>query len=410
QWVSTGQSGLLSIAAAGMPPWRRAITPAVGGLAALAVTSLSRPLLKNSKFKEYIEAVRLHNGRLSFHSTFWRTISSSVSIATGAAVGREGSMIQFAAAATSHVGQRWKQLRLPLAQQVACGVAAAVAAAYQAPIAGIFFALEIVIDQDARQDIASLLVASVSGAWVSRAILGAGPLFAVRQPVKLDVRDAWLIFSIAVLMGLLGPLYYWLNRSLKLSRKVRFPLFWSGALVGMLSLLTTQVWGNGDAALLSLLQSTPAIPELLLILLCRLCATTVCVGTGTIGGIFTPTLFVGSVLGMLAGHWTHASSPLPFAILGMGCLLSSVTHAPLMATFMTVELTGQWQLLPLALLSNLIAWQLAAQISPHALYALASPTPTAPLPENRPEPAGGAPERRARCPFGSAAPQVEPVP
>ncbi|HEY4050825.1 MAG TPA: chloride channel protein [Acidobacteriaceae bacterium] len=383
QQVITGESGLLSSAAAHLPLWRRGITPALGGLAALAVLAISRRLGAISGFKDYVEAVRLEEGHISLRPTLWRTISSAFSIATGAAIGREGSMIQFAAAVVSSLGRRVKHVQLPLAQQVACGVAAAVAAAYQAPIAGMFFALEIVIGRFAWDEVPSLLAAAVAGGTVSRALLGAGPLFAPRLfPLHgllgIDLPHASLLLPMAVLLGVLGPLYSWLVRSLQGARKLPVALFWSGALVGALSLFTTEVWGNGDAGLLSIMQSSPALAMVLVVLLCRICATTLCVGTGAVGGVFTPTLFAGSAMGLLAGHMMHIANPPLFAIIGMGCLLAAVTHAPLMATFMAVELTGQWPLLPLALICNLVAWQIAIRISPRSrsLYALASPVPT----------------------------------
>jgi CIC family chloride channel protein len=153
------------------------------------------------------------------------------------------------------------------------------------------------------------------------------------------------------------------------------PLVWSGIFVGLLSLKFTEVWGNGDAALLNVMHAPQALGALLAVLILRICATTFCVGTGVVGGVFTPTLFAGSAIGLLATHFLHVSDPLLFAVVGMGCLLSAVTHAPLMATFMTVELTGQWMLLPLILVCNLIAWGVARSISHHSLYALASPEP-----------------------------------
>src|SRR4030088_2655679 len=105
QWLVTGHSGLLAQAAEGLPPWYRVITPAFGALAAMAVIWAARRFAKSGNFEEYIEAVRLNGGRIAFLPTLWRTISSAFSVATGAAIGREGSMIQFATAATSWLGE-----------------------------------------------------------------------------------------------------------------------------------------------------------------------------------------------------------------------------------------------------------------------------------------------------------------
>jgi CIC family chloride channel protein len=108
----------------------------------------------------------------------------------------------------------------------------------------------------------------------------------------------------------------------------------------------------------------------------RLIATTFCVGTGTIGGVFTPTIFAGGAVGYLVALSLHLPNPTAFAILSMGALLSAVTHAPLMSAFMTVELTGAWHLLPFILGSAFAALAIARRLSPHSLYAIATPEPT----------------------------------
>jgi CIC family chloride channel protein len=143
QWVFVQQTGTLPIAAATLPPARRILTPMIGAAFASLVLWMMRRSAPDLRFEEYVEAVRLGDGRIPFLSTVWRTASSAFSVATGAAIGREGSMIQFAAAISSWVGERSPLRNLSLSRQVAYGAAAAVAAAYQAPIAGIFFAMEL---------------------------------------------------------------------------------------------------------------------------------------------------------------------------------------------------------------------------------------------------------------------------
>ncbi len=375
QWSFTGHSGLLSDAAEHLPLWRRAITPPIGALFAMAVIWATKRFAHKRRFEEYVAAVRLNDGKLSFGPTLWRTVASAFSVATGAAIGREGSMIQFATATTSLLGQRIELSRLPLATQVACGAASAVATAYQAPIAGMFFASEIVVGRITMSEAPLFLVSALVGSLTGRYILGSGPFFAVHAHLRIDIHHIVLALLLAALIGAFAPAYDWLIRSLRSTAKWPLPLFWSAVLVGLLALHSPEVWGNGDAALLGIMQASPAASTLLSILALRLCATTFCVGTGTVGGVFTPTLFAGGALGLLAVHLIHASDPLLFAIAGMGCLLAAVTHAPLMAALMTVELTGQWMLLPLVLLCNATAWAVARSISPNSLYALATPEP-----------------------------------
>ncbi|MDT7816259.1 MAG: chloride channel protein family [Acidobacteriaceae bacterium] len=396
QWLVTGHSGLLAQAAEGLPPWYRVITPAFGALAAMAVVWAARRFAKSGNFEEYVQAVRLHGGRIAFLPTLWITISSAFSVATGAAIGREGSMIQFATATTSWLGEHAALSRIPLPTQVACGAAAAVATVYHAPIAGVFFAAEIVMGRIMIRTIPLLLVSALTGGVTGAWLLGGGPLFAIRMFPGMDFgieRSTICAVLLPVLMGLLGPAYYWLTRSLRNTSRLPLPLLWGGVLVGVLSLSSTLVWGNGDAALLQITQSSPAAWTLFSILVLRLCATTLCVGTGTVGGVFTPTIFAGGAIGYLGAHLLHMPSPL-FTILSMGCLLAAVTHAPLMASFMAVELTGQWSLLPYILLGSVIAWTIARMISPHSLYAIATPEPAGEALESNPPTAGRRSQRK----------------
>jgi chloride channel protein, CIC family len=375
QWVFVQQTGMLPIAAATLSPTRRVLTPIIGAaLAALVVWMMRRSAL-DLRFEEYVEAVRLRNGRIPIFPTIWRTASSAFSVATGAAIGREGSMIQFAAAISSWVGERSPLRNLSLSRQVAYGAAAAVAAAYQAPIAGVFFAVEIVLGEWAWNDIPQLFLGSSTGWLVSRLLLGAGPLFPVRGSLPMTHNLLWVL-PLAVVLGAGGPAYQKVLHFSRVAKRLPFALLWSGLAVGLLALIEPDVWGNGDAALLGVLQNKTIFLGVISVLACRLIATTFCVGTGTVGGVFTPTLFTGAALGLAVGHLLHNPQPSILAICGMGLLMAAVTHAPLMAALMAVELTGQWHLLPILLPCSLLASFIARTISRESLYAIASPEPT----------------------------------
>jgi chloride channel protein, CIC family len=368
------QTGMLPVAAAALTPVRRIVTPIIGAALATLVVWMMRRSTSRLCFEEYVEAVRLRNGRIPFLATAWRTASSAFSVATGAAIGREGSMIQFAAAITSWVGQRTPIRNLSLARQVAYGAAAAVAAAYQAPLAGAFFAAEIVLGEWAWNDVSPLLLASASGWIVSRMVLGAGPLFPVAGRLHITPDLLWVL-PLAVLLGASGPAYQKLLHLSRAASRLPFALLWSGLAIGLLALIVPKVWGNGDAALIGILQNKATVLGILGLLACRVAATAFCVGAGTVGGVFTPTLFAGAAVGLAAGHLLHAPEPLILAVCGMGLLMAAVTHAPLMAALMAVELTGQWHLLPVIIPANLLACFIARTISRASLYAIASPEP-----------------------------------
>jgi CIC family chloride channel protein len=374
QWVFLQQAGMLPIVAATLPPTRRILTPIIGAALATLVVWMMRSSAADLRFEEYVEAVRFRNGRIPLLSTVWRTASSAFSVATGAAIGREGSMIQFAAAISSWVGERSPLRNLSLSRQVAYGAAAAVAAAYQAPIAGIFFVTEIVLAEWAWSDLPQLLLASSTGWLISRLLLGAGPLFPVRGSLPMTHDLLWVL-PLALVLGAVGPAYQKLLYFSGAAKHLPFALLWSGLAVGVLSLIEPKVWGNGDAALLGILQNKMMLVGIFSVFTLRMAATTFCVGTGTVGGVFTPTLFAGAALGLAAGHLLHYPGPSIMAVCGMGLLMAAVTHAPLMAALMAVELTGQWHLLPIILPCNLLASLIARTISRESLYAIASPEP-----------------------------------
>ena len=375
QWVFVQQTGTLPIAATTLSPTRRVLTPIIGAALATLLVWMMRRSAADLHFEEYVEAVRLRNGRIPLRSTVWRTASSAFSVASGAAIGREGSMIQFAAAFSSWVGERSPLRNLPLSRQVAYGAAAAVAAAYQAPIAGVFFAVEIVLGEWAWKEITQLLFASTTGMLTSRFLLGAGPLFPVRGSLPLTQDLLWVL-PLTLVLGAGGPAYQKLLHLSRVAKRLSFALLWSGLVVGVLALIEPKVWGNGDAALAGILQDKMLLLGIVSVLACRLVATTFCVGTGTVGGVFTPTLFIGAALGLSAGHLLHNPEPSILAICGMGLLMAAVTHAPFMAALMAVELTGQWHLLAIILPCSLLASFIARTISRESLYAIATPEPT----------------------------------
>ena len=375
QWIFTQSSGLLPEAASFLSPGRRLLTPGLGALCATIVLFAVKRWSRAESAVEYVEAVRVHNGNIPFTSTLWKTVSSAFSVATGAAVGREGSMIQFAAATTSWLGARARWTSVPLSRQVAYGTAAAVAAAYQAPVAGVFFALEIVLGEWAWAEVPQLALASVAGWLMSRLILGAGPLFGVPGAVSLTANALWAL-PLAVLLGVGGPIYQKLLRTFHFIGRWPLALVWAGLGVGLLGLSRTTVWGNGDLALMNVLKGDHALASVALVLALRLLATTLCVGAGTVGGVFTPTLFAGAALGLASAQLVHANIPIFLALVGLSTLLAAVTHAPFMAGFMAVELTGQYHLLPWLLLLNLLAWFVARSLSKRSLYAISSEVPT----------------------------------
>jgi CIC family chloride channel protein len=226
----------------------------------------------------------------------------------------------------------------------------------------------------------ALLISAGAGALMSYLFLGGGPLFAAAAPVQFNLRDALPVLLGAVIIGSFGPLYFRIIESLRLMAKLPWPMVWSGLIVGLLSCLRPETWGNGDSGVLEIMSGKISLETAAIVLILRLGATAACVGSGVIGGVFTPTVFAGSVLGLLYGSPVHtvfgSTSPvIGYAVLGVVCLLASVTHASLMAALMTVELTGTAHWFPAVFLCSLVSFQVATLISADSLYAVATPDP-----------------------------------
>jgi CIC family chloride channel protein len=215
---------------------------------------------------------------------------------------------------------------------------------------------------------------------MSHYLLGHGPLFPVGSAIRFHAVDCIPVATCAIAFGALGPAYFRLIKAARFLRRWPLAIVWSGAIGGAFSCLRPEVWGNGDSGVLEIMTGSLTVEAAVILLALRLFATAACVGSGVAGGIFTPTVFTGSVLGLLWGHCLHlllpsVAGPISYAVLGIGCLLASVTHAPFMASFMTVELTGTPEWLPVILLCSLTSWQIAKAIKPHSLYTAATPEP-----------------------------------
>ncbi len=323
---------------------------------------------------DVLEAVHLKDGVLPLRSTAVRAASSLVTVASAGPVGREGAIVLLPAAVGSALG-RWARLpprRLRLL--VACGAAAGLACAYNTPLGAALFAMEIVVGSFSLEALAPLVVASATGTLLARRLFDSAPLF---QVPPLALSSAWEVAAVAVLGVLAGigaSAFLWaLRAAAAMWRRTRLPrplsMALAGAAVGVAVLRYPEVVGNGREAIADLFRSPVAPAHALALLGLRLALTPLTVGAGTVGGVFTPTLFVGAMLGYAFGAGVHAlvpaaaGDPRTWAIVGMGALLAGTTHAPLTAVVMVFEMTLDYPVaVPLlvgAALSALVATRLA---------------------------------------------------
>ncbi len=385
QVVFSGNHGSLVEMARNLPWHTRIWLPAAGGFIAgclLLVAKRKTPGDGNrSLHTDYVEAVAIGNGVMPVGKSLWRSISSLFTIASGGSIGREGPMVQLAALAASLIG-RWvhfdpQRLRL----LVACGAAAGITSAYNAPIAGAFFVTEIVLGSIAMESFGPLVVASVVANITMREFAGYRPPYEMPVFPPVTGPEVLLFVALGLLCGLLAPQFLGLLDIAKTGfgrLKVPLPvkLALGGLVCGILSVWTPEVWGNGYSVVNSILHSPWTWTALATVLVFKLIATAATVGSGAVGGVFTPTLFMGAVLGCLFGQGMHAlwphgtSAPFAYAMVGMGAFLTGATQAPLMAILMIFEMTLSYEVVLPLMLSCVVAYFVARATGKASMYEI----------------------------------------
>jgi CIC family chloride channel protein len=361
QRVLTGQyTGLVETAEL-LPWWARIAVPTIGGACAGALLWLAARTRNQSRSVDYMEAVAVGNGQLGSRAALLQAASSFFTIGSGGSIGREGPLVQLAATVASKIGQ-WTQAPVPrLRLLVACGAAAGIAAAYNAPIAGALFVAEVVLGSIAMESFGPLIVSSVVSDATTRHFLGYGPVY---QVPHIHFGEPWelaLYALLGVLLGHLAPTYLALLerarvgfRSLRLGLPLTLAL--GGVIVGLISVRVPSVWGNGYSVVNEMLNDQLPLEALAIVLVAKLVSTAATVGSGAAGGILTPTLFMGAALGALFGGALHRIDPhsssqlAAYALVGMGGFLAATTHAPLTSILLIFEMTLDYEVvLPLML-------------------------------------------------------------
>ena len=367
-----------------LPWWGRLLLPTMGGVAGGAILKYGLKWAPKRGADDYLEAITIGDGNLGVRQTLIKSASSLCSVDSGASIGREGPMVQLAAMIGSVLG---RALRLPREQRqmmVACGATAGITSAYNAPIAGSLFVVEIAMGSLSKTTLGPLIVSAVVANVVTRWCLG---LNAVYQMPPFTIITGWEVFAYAglgIVCGFLAPVFRWaLDTFRKLFDRLDGGLIVNMALgglgIGLIAVWEPDVWGNGYSVVNSILHLSWTWQALLIILVLKIVATALCAGSGAVGGVFTPSLFVGAALGGLYGHVLVGLSPLSdtvvagYTIVGMGAFLASVTYAPLMSILMIFEMTLSYQAVLPLMLACVIGHYIAQHIRPDSIYGRVDP-------------------------------------
>ncbi len=381
QWL-LGKQNLSVIQMAESLPWFvRVLLPTLGGLLAGGILVLAQHY-KNGAPSDYMESIAFGDGHVPVRHTLLRSFSSLITIASGGSIGREGSMVQLAAMCASIIGQiaRFRPRPERLRLLVACGAAAGITSAYNAPIAGAFFIAEIVLGAIYMESFGPLVVASIVANITMRALPDYKPTYEMPTFPAIPDLELLAFAGLGIVAGLAAPQFLLLLDFARIRFRnsgwpVPLRLAIGGLGVGIISIWEPGVWGNGYEVVNSLLHNPWTWTAVLSILAFKVVATVFTAGSGAVGGVFTPMLFVGAASGFLFGQvvgalWPHASAPFTYAIAGMGAFLAVATSAPIMAILMIFEMTlSAPALLPLVI-SCIVAYFIALPSNSRVMYSV----------------------------------------
>jgi CIC family chloride channel protein len=300
---------------------------------------------------QIMEVVAVGRRVVRFRQSLARTFSSLLVISSGGSEGREGPIIQMAAASASAVARGVKVSPERAQILVACGMAAGVAGAYNTPISATLFVMELIIGSFSMSIFGPVVVSAAVSSVATRAVLGDAPLYHV-EPFHITSAFEFLPYVPLGLLAGVGAVF--LMRALRLAKRAFDAMRWrdelrmclAGAGVGIIGLWFPEVWGNGFEGTNLVLAGDVAVGTIAALCLAKIVATSLTIGSGGVGGVFTPALMIGATLGCLVGSgaqavFPHLSAPVYcYGLLGMGGLLAATTRAPILAVIMMFELTS----------------------------------------------------------------------
>jgi chloride channel protein, CIC family len=350
--------------------WRGIVVPVAGGLVLGAVMSLSGRF-RSRRIVDPIEANAIYGGRMSLLDSLGVGLECLISSGSGASVGLEAGYTQVGSGLASKFGEILRLRRNDLRILVGCGAAGGIAAAFGAPLAGAFYAFELVLGGYTVAALAPVVVSALAGSVVAQQLSDhAGPIPIATNALPIWQNELPLVLIVAVLASLVGiALMMAVTQSERLLAGLRVspalkPAI-GGIAVGMLAWSFPQVLSSGHGALESTLYALLSTPlplrEMAIVLLLKCCASAVSIGSGFRGGLFFAALFLGALTGglfagiMNTGFPALRLDPQAYAVIGMSSMATAVIGGPFTMLFLSVEMTGDFALAPLLVPSVVVS-------------------------------------------------------
>lgn len=377
-------------AAAAITHWWRIplllLIPAIGGLIAGAGLYFYAPEARGSGIPQVKTAFYLESGRIPARVIPGKMFLAAFNIGTGASLGREGPTVQICAAIASLLGRVFAISRRNRQSLVPVGAAAGLAAAFNTPIAAVTFTLEEILGNTASKPLGSIVIAAVIAAVIERAILGDKAIFNV-PAYKLNSALELLFYALLGLLAGLAAVAFNLGllRLRRYFRKQKLIPQWAtpgvgGLLLGGIGLTalylsgSSSIFGVGYELLSVELQGNLPLKILLILGAFKLVATVVSYSSGSAGGIFGPSLYIGGMIGGAIGILTQfvlgnsSVQPGAFALVGMGAFFAGVVRAPVTSIIIIFEMTHNYSIILPLMIANIISYALATELNPTPIY------------------------------------------
>lgn len=365
---------------AGGAAWRRVLIPTIGALGTGFLLARYFPNARGSGIPQAKFALFINNGYISLKTVFGKFLCCSASLASGIALGREGPSVQIGAGIASVLGRRFGLSTENVKALVPAGCAAALATAFNTPIAAVLFSLEEILGDMQAPVLGSVVIASATSWMMLHLLLGDQPLFHVPAYQLVNPIE----FAIYAVLGVVGGLASVCFVKLLLKIRVWFRSFpksteWlqptaGGLLVGLMGWFAPNVLGVGYDYVDTVLGGDFPVKMVALLGVLKLVATPACYGTGNAGGIFGPSLFIGAMVGGTVGSVAHTlfphvtAGPGAYALVGMGAAFAGIVRTPLTSVIMIFEMTRDYSIIVPVMISNITSYFISQLLQHEPIY------------------------------------------
>ncbi|MDO9529893.1 MAG: chloride channel protein [Syntrophales bacterium] len=357
------------------------LIPVIGGILVGPLVTFLAPETRGTGVPEVIEAAAMREGTIRHRTTVCKIISSVISIGSGASVGREGPIVHIGSSVGSSIAQvlklrpEWRRIFL------ACGAASGIAATFNAPMAGVLFAIEIILKDFEISYIGHIVISAVTATVISHHFLGNLPAFDIPQYQMVSYLEIPLYLILGILAGFVSVIFIKLLSSVEnVFDRLNVPVYLrpavGGFLVGIIAIRYPHILGVGYESVNLVLTANIALNTMIIVIILKILATSFSVGSGFSGGIFAPSLFSGAMLGGIFGTVSLMIFPdivapsQAYGLIGMGAVVSGTTLAPITAILTIFELTYNYNIILPLMTSCIASLVIVNKFCGHSIYEM----------------------------------------